>query len=67
MITIIQIVITSLLLLMVLYIPYKIYEPKIDIVIQPKKKVVLLWYNLYIDNKVTGYTGKSAYKQLLTI
>lgn len=67
MITIIQIVITSLLLLMVLYIPYKIYEPKIDIVIQPKKKVVLLWYNLYIDNKITGFTGKRAYKKLFTI
>lgn len=64
MITIIQIVITSLLLLMVLYIPYKIYEPKIDIVIQPKKKVVLLWYNLYIDNK---FTGRRAYKKLFTI
>ena len=64
MITIIQIVITSLLLLMVLYIPYKIYEPKIDIVVQPKKKVVLLWYNLYIDNK---FTGKRAYKKLFTI
>lgn len=64
MITIIQIVITSLLLLMILYIPYKIYEPKIDIVIQPKKKVVLLWYNLYIDNK---FTGKRAYKKLFTI
>ena len=64
MITIIQIVITSLLLLMVLYIPYKIYEPRIDIVIQPKKKVVLLWYNLYIDNK---FTGKRAYKKLFTI
>lgn len=67
MITIIQIVITSLLLLMVLYIPYKIYEPKIDIVIQPKKKVVLLWYNLYIDNKITGFTGKRTYKKLFTI
>ena len=64
MITIIQIVITSLLLLMVLYIPYKIYEPKIDIVIQPKKKVVLLWYNLYIDNK---FTGKRTYKKLFTV
>lgn len=64
MITIIQTVITSLLLLMVLYIPYKIYEPKIDIVIQPKKKVVLLWYNLYIDNK---FTGKRAYKKLFTV
>lgn len=49
---------------MVLYIPYKIYEPKIDIVIQPKKKVVLLWYNLYIDNK---FTGKRAYKKLFTV
>lgn len=64
MITIIQIVITSLLLLMVLYIPHKIYEPKIEIVIQPKKKVVLLWYNLYIDNK---FTGKRAYKKLFTV
>lgn len=64
MITIIQIVITSLLLLMVLYIPYKIYEPKIDIVVQPKKKVVLLWYNLYIDNKITG---RRAYKKLFTV
>ena len=64
MITIIQTVITSLLLLMVLYIPYKIYEPKIDIVVQPKRKVVLLWYNLYIDNK---FTGKRAYKKLFTI
>lgn len=64
MITIIQIVIISLLLLMVPYIPYKIYEPKIDIVVQPKRKVVLLWYNLYIDNK---FTGKRAYKKLFTV
>lgn len=49
---------------MLLYIPYKIYEPRIDIVIQPKKKVVLLWYNLYIDNK---FTGKRTYKKLFTV
>ena len=40
------------------------YEPRIDVVVQPKRKVVLLWYNLFVD----GYpTGKRTYKKLLTL
>lgn len=53
-----------LVLLIPIYIAYKLYEPKIDIVVYPSKKVVLLWYNLFYG----GYpTGKRTYKKLFTL
>lgn len=59
-----DIVITILVLLIPFFVSYKMYEPRIDVVIQPTKKVVLLWYNLYVD----GYpTGKRTYKRLFTL
>ena len=59
-----DIVITILVLLIPFYVAYKMYNPRIDVVVQPKQKVVLLWYNLYVN----GYpTGKRAYKKLFTI
>lgn len=40
---------------------YITFEPKIDVVRQPKKRVVLLWYNIWIE----GYpTAKRGYKKL---
>lgn len=59
-----DITITILVLLIPFFVSYKMYEPRIDVVIQPTKKVVLLWYNLYVD----GYpTGKRTYKKLFTL
>lgn len=59
-----DIVITILVLLIPFFVSYKMYEPRIDVVVQPTKKVVLLWYNLYMD----GYpTGKRTYKKLFTL
>ena len=59
-----DIVITILVLLIPFYVVYKMYNPRIDVVVQPKQKVVLLWYNLYVN----GYpTGKRTYKKLFTI
>ena len=59
-----DIVIVILVLLIPFIVSYKMYEPRIDIVVQSPKKVVLLWYNLYVD----GYpTGKRIYKKLFTI
>lgn len=59
-----DILVIILLLSIPFIVSYKIYEPRIDIVLQPKKRVILLWYNLFID----GYpTGKRAYKKLFTL
>lgn len=59
-----DVVITILVLLIPFFVSYKLYEPRIDVVVQPTKKVVLLWYNLYVD----GYpTGKRTYKKLFTL
>lgn len=59
-----DIVITIVVLLASLFVLYNLYEPRIDIVIQPTKKIVLLWYNLYEE----GYpTGKRTYKKLFTL
>lgn len=59
-----DIVICILLLLIPFWVSYKMYEPRIDVVMQPKRKVVLLWYNLFVD----GYPiGKRTYKKLLTL
>ena len=59
-----DIVITILVLLIPLYVAYKMYEPRIDVVMQSKQKVVLLWYNVYVDGHPTG---ERAYKKLFTI
>lgn len=40
------------------------YEPRIDVVIQPAGKVVLLWYNLYEDEYPAR---KRTYKKLFTL
>lgn len=59
-----DIIICILVLLIPFWVSYKMYEPRIDVVVQPKRKVVLLWYNLFVD----GYpTGRRAYKKLLTL
>lgn len=59
-----DVVITILVLPIPFFVSYKLYEPRIDVVVQPTKKVVLLWYNLYVD----GYpTGKRTYKKLFTL
>lgn len=59
-----NIVICILLLLIPFWVSYKMYEPRIDVVVQPKRKVVLLWYNLFVD----GYPiGKRTYKKLFTL
>lgn len=43
---------------------YITFKPRLDVVKQPKRKVVLLWYNLYIDGRIEA---KRAYKCLFTI
>lgn len=59
-----DVIILILALLIPFFVSYRMYEPRIDVVIQPTKKVVLLWYNLYVD----GYpTGKRTYKKLFTV
>ena len=59
-----DVVITILVLLIPFFVSYKMYEPRVDVVVHPTKKVVLLWYNLYVD----GYpTGKRTYKKLFTL
>lgn len=59
-----DVIILILALLIPFFVSYRMYEPRIDVVIQPTKKVVLLWYNLYVD----GYpTGKRTYKKLFTL
>lgn len=59
-----DVILTILVLLIPFYVLYKMYEPRIEIVVQPTKKVVLLWYNLFVN----GYpTGKRTYKKLFTI
>ena len=59
-----DVILTILVLLIPFYVLYKMYEPRIEIVVQPTKKVVLLRYNLFVN----GYpTGKRTYKKLFTI
>lgn len=59
-----DIIICILVLLIPFWVSYRMYEPRIDVVVQPKRKVVLLWYNLFVD----GYpTGRRAYKKLFTL
>lgn len=59
-----DVIILILALLIPFFVSYRMYEPRIDVVIQPTKKVVLLWYNLYVD----GYpTRKRTYKKLFTL
>lgn len=59
-----DVILTILVLLIPFYVLYKMYEPRIEIVVQPTKKVVLLWYNLFVN----GYpTGERTYKKLFTI
>ena len=59
-----DIILIIIALLISFLVSYKMYEPKIDIVVYPTKKEVLLWYNLFVD----GYpTGKRTYKKLFTI
>ena len=59
-----NIIIAILVLLIPFFVSYKMYEPRIGVVVQPTKKLVLLWYNLYED----GYpTGKRTYKKLFTL
>lgn len=42
---------------------YKFYEPRLDVVISPNNKVVLLWYNSWDDL----YNYKRTYKKLFVI
>lgn len=57
------IVITILALAILLFL-YNKYEPRIDIIVQSTREVVILWYNLYMNRR---FTGKRMYKKLLTI
>lgn len=54
-----------LIVIALLFLPllciYELYEPKVDIVPQPKGYIVLLWYNEYVDGY---YTGRRTYKKL---
>lgn len=55
-----DIVVLILVLLIPVVVSYKMYEPRVDVITHPTKKIVLLWYNLYSD----GFpTGKRAYKK----
>ncbi len=63
-----KIAMNVVIIILVLFIPflilYKMYEPRIDVAIQPTEKAVLLWYNLYVE----GYpTGKRTFKKLFTL
>lgn len=59
-----DIIVLILVLLIPLFATYKLYEPRIDVVVHPKEKLVLLWYNLFDE----GYpTGKRGYKKLFTL
>lgn len=59
-----DIILIIIALLIPFLVSYKMYEPKIDIVVHPTKKEVLLWYNLFVDGCPTG---KRTYKKLFTI
>lgn len=53
-----------LVIAFILWLLYMTFEPRIDVVTQPRKKVVLLWYNLFVDGR---RDLKRAYKRLFTI
>nr|DAI45614.1 MAG TPA: hypothetical protein [Bacteriophage sp.] len=57
-------ILTILILLIPFYALYKMYEPRIEVVVHPTEKVVFLWYNLFVN----GYpTGERIFKKLFTI
>lgn len=58
-----EIVLAITVLLIPFFVLYKLYEPRIDIVVRPKERVVLLWYTPYI----TEFPGERTFKILFTI
>lgn len=58
-----EIVLAIIVLLIPFLVLYKLYEPKIDIVVRPEETVVLLWYTQYI----TGFPKERTFKILFTL
>ena len=46
----IKIIITSFIIIIIMFIIYKVYNPTIDFVTTNDKIIVLLWYNKYYND-----------------
>lgn len=59
-----ELILLTLIAIFIGYALYMTYKPHIDVVVNPKEKIVLLWYNYWEE----GYpTCKRTYKKLFTI
>lgn len=54
----------TLIVSFILWMLYMTFEPKLDVILQPRKRVVVLWYNLFVEDH---REAKRVYKYLLTI